>query len=253
MGGFHRHHGSVLTFGGFFFFLCTGDNRLASWKDVDTLALYPALCALRLSQIPLFVGRGSSEVRPEVIARVKQLCFFNGSQITPRERTEAEKNYCRLVMYATTSKQQRPQQPSNPTADPAARLAALIESVDATQHPRFAELIATYGADLAPPSRTVGGPANLAAELVSVTLRNLSFGSGGSLEPVTKKLPRSLQVNKLQLMVKQLFGLEPRLQHLSMRVHKDAPPTLLDDETSTLQYYGVVDGAEIFINEGKDA
>lgn len=123
--------------------------------------------------------------------------------------------------------------------------------VDAQLHPRFAELMATYGADLAPPTKAGGGPMNLAAELVSVTFRNLSFGSNGSLEPVTKKLPRSLQVSKLQLMVKQLFGLEPRLQHLSMRVHKDAPPTFLDDEKSSLQYYGVTEGAEIFINEAK--
>ena len=36
-----------------------------------------------------------------------------------------------------------------------------------------------------------------------------------------------------------------------MRVHKDAPPVFLDDEKSSLQYYGVVDGAEIFINEAK--
>lgn len=214
---------------------------------MDTLARYPNLSALRLSQIPLFVGRGSSEVRPEVIARIKQLRFFNGSQISPRERTEAEKNYCRLVMYTAAAGQ-----PATVFTASGGDAASMAAGVDAALHPRFAELLALYGADLTPPTRVTGGPANLAAELVSVTFRNLSFSSGGSLEPMTKKLPRSLQVNKLQLMVKQLFGLEPRLQQLSMRVHKDAPPTLLDDEKSSLQYYGVVDGAEIFINEAKD-
>jgi hypothetical protein len=225
--------------------------RLASWNDVNMLAHYPSLRALRLSQIPLFVGRGSSEVRPEVIARIKQLVFFNGSQVSPRERTEAEKNYCRMVLFAEVSRQQQAGGEAPPPSVFASNPAAA--SVDRALHPRFDELMALYAADLTPPTRTVGGPANLAAELVSVTLRNLSFGSNGSLEPVTKKLPRSLQVCKLQLMVKQLFGLEPRLQHLSMRVHKDAPPTLLEDDTSTLQYYGVVDGAEVFINEAKDA
>lgn len=226
---------------------------------MDKLACFPSLRALRLSQVPLFVGRGSSEVRPEVIARIKQLAFFNGSQITPRERAEAEKNYCRLVLHDASARHPAAPAPYSPSSslpaagDASARMLLVAASVDPAVHPRFAELVVQYGADLAPPTRTMGGPGNLAAELVSVTLRNLSFGSNGSLEPVTKKLPRSLQVCKLQLMVKQLFGLEPRLQHLSMRVHKDAPPTFLDDDSSSLQYYGVVDGAEIFINEAKDA
>ena len=219
---------------------------------MNILALYPHLRALRLSQIPLFVGRGSSEVRPEVIARIAQLVFFNGSQISPRERAEAEKNYCRLVMFTTISTANKLPN-STPSATPLTPVAvASGEGVDKELHPRFMELMSHYGADLAPPTQSsTAGPANLAAELVSITFRNLSFGSNGSLEPVTKKLPRSLQISKLQLMVKQLFGLDPRLQHLSMRVQKDAPPILLDDEKSTLQYYGVVDGADIFINEAK--
>jgi hypothetical protein len=192
-------------------------------------------------------------VRPEVIARIKQLAFFNGSQITHRERAEAEKNYCRIVLFEAANRRAAAHA-STVFAAPTAVVtdaSSAAQLVDAQLHPRFAELMVTYGADLAPPTKSGGGPLNLAAELVSVTFRNLSFGSNGSLEPVTKKLPRSLQVSKLQLMVKQLFGLDPRLQHLSMRVHKDAPPTFLDDEKSSLQYYGVVDGAEIFINEAK--
>jgi hypothetical protein len=219
---------------------------------VDKLATYPSLRALRLSQIPLFVGRGSSEVRPEVIARIKQLAFFNGSQITMRERAEAEKNYCRIVLFEAANRRAAAEASTVFAAAPVVTDAtSAAQLVDVQLHPRFAELMVTYGADLAPPTKSGGGPMNLAAELVSVTFRNLSFGSNGSLEPVTKKLPRSLQVSKLQLMVKQLFGLEPRLQHLSMRVHKDAPPTFLDDEKSSLQYYGVAEGAEIFINEAK--
>ena len=52
-------------------------------------------------------------------------------------------------------------------------------------------------------------------------------------------------------MVKQLFGLDPNLQQLSLRVYKDSPPTMLDDDQATLSYYGAVDGGEIFINEAK--
>lgn len=221
--------------------------------------MYPHLRALRLSTIPLFAGRGSSEVRPEVIGRIKQLAFFNGSQITPRERAESEKNYLRAVLFERNARQAAAAAATATTAaaDPTTTTSQSAgatggeSGVDEVLHPRFAELMALYGADLVPATRSSSGPSNLAAELVSVTFKNLSFLTNGSLEPITKKLPRSLLVSKLQLMVKQLFGLDPRLQHLSMRVHKDAPPVFLDDEKSSLQYYGVVDGAEIFVNEAK--
>lgn len=227
------------------------------------MAKYPHLRVLRLSTIPLFTGRGSSEVRPEVIGRIPQLAFFNGSQITPRERSESEKNYLRAILFernarlaaaAAAAGSDVGADSSVTDAGAAASTvgaAAPSSGVNEVLHPRFAELMSLYGADLVPATKSNSGPTSLAAELVSVTFKNLSFLTNGSLEPITKKIPRSLLIGKLQLMVKQLFGLDPRLQHLSMRVHKDAPPVFLDDEKSSLQYYGVVDGAEIFVNEAK--
>jgi len=216
--------------------------------------------------VPLFAGKGSSEVRPIVIGRIQQLQFFNGSGVGPRERTDAEKAYLRSIMYALDDAQ-------------AAGTTLDVEGL----HPRYAELQATHGADmlpmgkvraLSPSSLSLFGPLpllitltpshhciatwvqaaagdSLAANLISVTLKNLSFGSGGSLEPTTKKLPTSLTVGRLRLMVKQLFGLDPPLQHLSIRVYKDSVPTLLDDDMATIGYYGALDGAEVYINEAK--
>lgn len=248
------------------FFVLRVCCRLSTWQDVNFLAKYPHLRYLRLSTIPLFTGRGSSEVRPEVIGRIPQLAFFNGSQITPRERSESEKNYLRAILFernarlaaaaaAGAESDTTPSSAVDATATAPATsgnaAAASSSGVNEVLHPRFAELMSLYGADLVPATKSNSGPTNLAAELVSVTFKNLSFLTNGSLEPITKKIPRSLLIGKLQLMVKQLFGLDPRLQHLSMRVHKDAPPVFLDDEKSSLQYYGVVDGAEIFVNEAK--
>ena len=115
-------------------------------------------------------------------------------------------------------------------------------------HPRYPVIQSKYGADLLPMGKTTGG-SDIASNLISITFRNLSFSSGGSLEPLKKKLPSSITVNRLKVMVKQLFGLDPQLQQLSVRLYKDAVPILLDDEVSTLGYYGVIDGTEIFINE----
>ena len=53
-------------------------------------------------------------------------------------------------------------------------------------------------------------------------------------------------------MVKQLFGLDPGLQQLSLLIYKDAPPTLMEDDQGSLGYYGATNGAKIYINEAKE-
>lgn len=214
-------------------------DSLQAWSDIDTLAQYP-LQLLRITNVPLFANKGASEVRPLVIARMAQLQVLNASKISPRERDDSEKTYLRAIL--------REQE-------------ALIASGEKTNvedaqralelfHPRYTELFAKYGSDITAAVKAAAG-GTMASELVSITFRNLSFGSNGSLEPVTKKLPRSMVIGKVKLLVKQLFGLEPRLQQLALRVYKDSVPTLLEDEMSTLGYYGAIDGAEIFINEDK--
>jgi hypothetical protein len=144
-------------------------TRLTQWTDVDALQLYPKLSSLRLSHVPLFKGRGASEVslslsfslsfsrspslslspapspspspspspytfyrfiplqsrrvlnsfssplchctafmsylqvRPEVIARLPNLSFFNGSNVSGRERADAERSYVRSVLRKVRS------------------------------------------------------------------------------------------------------------------------------------------------------
>lgn len=54
-------------------------TRINSYTDITALSTYETCTILRLSQIPLFTGKGASEVRPMVIGRMKNLFFFNGS------------------------------------------------------------------------------------------------------------------------------------------------------------------------------
>lgn len=208
-------------------------SNLNGWDSVDALATYPSFYHLRLSHIPLFSGKGASEVRPIVIGRISQLSFFNGSSIGARERLDAEKTYLRSILRDLETINQS------------------VIKVDINElHPRYQELNEKHAITLVPLGEAATG-ATLAANLVSITFKNLSFSSGGRLEPIEKKLPSSLTISKLKLMVKQLFGLDPNLQQLSLRVYKDSPPTMLDDDQATLSYYGAVDGGEIFINEAK--
>jgi hypothetical protein len=75
-------------------------TKLSAWSDIDHLASYRTCAFMRLSQVPLFVGKGASEVRPLIIGRMPSLVFFNGSAISPRERTDAEKSYLRSIIFA---------------------------------------------------------------------------------------------------------------------------------------------------------
>lgn len=219
-----------------------------SWTAIDNLASYAGVKTLRLSQIPLFTGKGASEVRPVVIARFKQLTFFNGSQITGRERSDAERAYLRSILsekraWLTTQK----------AAEGDAAAEAAADQAMLALHPRYKELDGLHGADVVVAAKAVTAAADhtIASELLNITFKNMSFGSNGSLEPMAKKLPKSLTVSRLRLMVKQLFGLDPKLQQLSMRLYKDSVPFVLDDDSATIEYFGAIDGAEIFINEAK--
>lgn len=231
-------------------------GRLQAWSDIDTLALYP-IELLRITNIPLFVNKGASEVRPLVIARMGQLQVLNASKISPRERDDSEKTYLRVILREKDAwlASQPPDQTVFAQAAAAGSSSTSDREEDAQRalalfHPRFQVLFGRYGADITAAVKAAAG-GNMAAELISITFKNLSFGSNGSLEPFTKKLPRSLTVSKLRLLVKQLFGLEPRLQQLALRVYKDSVPTVLEDDMSTLAYYGAIDGAEVFVNEDK--
>ncbi len=223
-------------------------NQLGTWKDVDTLAqFYPQLRVLRMSQIPLFAGKGASEVRPLVIARIAQLAFFNGSQVGPRERIDAERGYLRSILFERNALASA----RGVVFGADAAVSDAITAELSVGHPRYSELLAKYAADMVPATKNAGVSENIASDLINITLRNMSFKGNGSLEPLVKRLPKTLTIARLKMMVSQLFGLENRLQQLSMRIYKDSVPFVLDDESSSIEYFGAIDGAEIFINEAK--
>lgn len=202
---------------------------------MNALNTYSPFSCLRLTHIPLFSGKGASEVRPEVIARIERLDVFNGSPVPPRERIDAEKAYLRRALRERS------------------------ESTDETQnlveweakHPRFTYLNDRYAEELLPMGASGStGLQSMASEMITVTFQNLVYSSGGSMEPMQRKLPCTLTVEKIRLIVKQLFGVEPQAQLLSIRLYKNAVvPTLMDEDSATLRYYGAIEGSEIFINE----
>ena len=209
--------------------------QIEDWSDIDCLGSYTGLRNLRVSEVPFLVSKGISESRANVIARVGQINFLNGSPITEKERGNAENTYVRRCLRDFESEND----------------ASSVQKVIASGlHPRFEELYRRYASDLVALSKPKGTNA-IQNDLIEVTLKNQTFIGNGSLEPVTKKLPSTLQISRLKQIVKQLFNIEPVLQNISVRMYKDAMPVLMDDEDFTLGQYGVINGAEIFINEDK--
>ena len=147
--------------------------------------LESALTYLRLSHVPLFKGKGASEVRPVVIARMANLAFFNGSKVQGRERMDSEKSYIRRVLRERTELEEG------------------AKDVVALPHPRFEALHDYYKAEMLDFGSSEQGP-NLASNMLEIVFKNLCFSSS-SLEPLTKKVPGSVKVTQLKAMVKQLF------------------------------------------------
>lgn len=186
-------------------------------------------------------------MRPEVIARVAKLEIYNASVISVRERLDAEKNYLRnIIRVMQVESQQESSSESANLDDVATKKENFLQ-----YHPRYTELNAKYGSELIPLGSSTSSGHTMASEMVTITFHNLSFSSNGSLEPVQRRLPSSLSVDKIKLMVKQLFGLDPHIQQLSLRPFKDSIPIVMDESDASIKYFGATENSDIFINEAK--
>lgn len=231
---------------------------MASWSDVDNLASYDTIHQLRLTHVPLFQGQGASEVRPKVIARIPSLQMFNGSPINARERLESEKAYLRSILFEI---RQQPESNDNGNDDDQSHHSHRKNIV--ALHPRYDYLQQQYGKDLLDfgssmlsngSTTGLAGSLSLAADMIDVKFRCMTFSPLLSQQdgaPILKKIPSSMTIARLKMVVKQLFGIPPQLQLLSMQIYKDGMPTFLDDDQASLQYFGAISGAEIYVNEDK--
>lgn len=188
---------------------------------------------------------------------------MNNIQVSDRERRDAEKIYLRSILreqsqlsHASTPSQSHFASSSTSVSGSAVDATATSSVVAKMMalHPRYAELKARYQDEMLPLSRGAEGPGQrtLAAELVSVKITcvavSASSSSSSSINGVEKKLPCSLTVARLKQIVKQLYGILPEEQQLALRVDRESIPIVLDDNSSTLSYYGIAEDSEIFVN-----
>jgi len=140
-----------------------------------------------------------------------------------------------------------------PELDPWGLGASNVEAAGRLQRlfPRYFLMAARYELH-APAVHAAASAGTLASSVATVLLRSMAGGSC-TIEPQTKKLPLSMEVGALRQLCAKLFKAhDATLLRLSFRDRSagDAYPSLLEDETKPLSYYGVpCEGAEVLVEE----
>jgi hypothetical protein len=230
-----RHFKGDGTRGGGFPFAALRTLNLArtlieDWASVDALDQFPALAELRFKEAPLLDEINAGVARQSTIARVGKLTKMNGSEIRPRERSDAERLYLKRVKLACAAE-------------------GVTDEERDLKHPRYRALVAEHGEPLAKSKGGAGsGDGSLGADTVSLTLRTFDAKTC-TVPPAHKKLPLSLTVGALRLLCQRLFGVDSASQHLFYREtgKEFGHPVELDDDSSQLTFFGVQDGGEIIV------
>jgi Leucine-rich repeat (LRR) protein len=200
-------------------------NPISRWTALDDLNNISALRSLRLRNTPLTEKLGVGEVRSTAIARFSNLEFFNASPISERERVEAERRYVSTVarellllsseaLLSSVSKQSSNQE------DMVGVLGVDLKQADVyARHPRFQDLVSKHKETMS--ALTTGSGSSqggqLGEDIINVTIRSMAAGSC-DLQPLQKRLPRSLQVGRIKAMCARAFGVDVHMQILHFRV-----------------------------------
>mmetsp|Transcript_9917 Transcript_9917/g.18287 ORF Transcript_9917/g.18287 Transcript_9917/m.18287 type:complete len:744 (+) Transcript_9917:283-2514(+) len=211
-------------------------TEVSSWTSVDALDHFPQLKELRVQDSPVLATvANAGAARQNCIARVHGLRRINGSEVSDRERSDAERLYLKRAAMERQSKQ-------------------LSEEEIVALHPRFKKLVAIHGdptevAKRASEDQTNG---NLAANSAKVTIKSFDPRSC-TVAPASKRLPLTMTVHELKVLCQRLFKVDVDLQNLFYRETGKTfgHPTALDDDAMPIVDFGVTTGGEI-IMEARD-
>ncbi|KAL7438600.1 hypothetical protein ACHAXM_006401 [Skeletonema potamos] len=229
-------------------------TNISTWTALDQLNSIPSLRSLRLRNTPLTNTLGVGEVRSTAIARLPSLEYFNASPISNRERVEAERRYVSTVSRelllissgAILAAEKGTNRGVSAGDDDNAKQIQLF-----AKHPQFQPLLEKHKdtmLSLAIAGNDSSNQGNIGEEIINVTIRSMAAASC-DMEPLRKRLPRSLKVGRIKTMCAKYFRVDIDMQMLHFRAEGDPFPSELDDAEHSLFYYGVNDGAEILVNE----
>lgn len=216
-------------------------SAVTTWDGIESIANFHNLKSLRFRKSPLTDTIGTGEARAGTIARVPQIQSLNASQISDKERLEAERRY---VSVASRELLKITSAASSESGEVGSEERNLLFK----KYPQFEELMVKHKETMIAAQSMSSGSAAISNTTINVTIRSMSVESCTS-EPLQKRLPSNMKIQRLKMMCARAFGLEIELQILHFRMEGDGFPTELDDDENTIGYYGVNDGAEILMNE----
>ncbi|KAL5636507.1 hypothetical protein ACGC1H_000458 [Rhizoctonia solani] len=163
-------------------YLTLADNPISNWRDVDSLMTwFPELRELSISLETLASDIPPGASRNFVIARLPLLAKLNGTEVTERERIDAELFYLSWI----------------------GRNGQLSEAHTETLHPRWKELAIKYDTSTEKP-KSIGE--NLGSHMISVSIVRIQ-------EPIVKQQPVLIQNTGITLrilptMTLKVFGMK---------------------------------------------
>lgn len=253
-------------------------TSLSNWLDLEGINSFVSLKSLRINNIPLLENFGQGEVRSMSIARFPRIEYLNASRVSQKERIEAERRYVTLVTHSL--------QNCNNIVNEEGKNAILSSgnSIDIDeeknrynkadimkQNPRYQELAVKHKNLVIFSSKNGRGAGNngcgeiLASSIYNITIRSMT-ASTCTMEPIVRRLPGTLNVLRLKALCSRMFDVDYELVSLRFIVGTTAtanevgnngnkedidghPPVEMDDESKTLDYYGLSDGDEILVDE----
>lgn len=230
-------------------------TTISTWTALDQLNKISTLRSLRLRNTPLTNKLGVGEVRSTVIARLPTLEYFNASPVSTKERVEAERRYVstvsRELLLISSGAIIAAEKDTNRGETAGEDTISKEDQLFAT-HPQFQSLVEKHKDTMSSLSHHASNESshqgNIGEEIINVTIKSMAAASC-DMEPLRKRLPRSLKIGRIKTMCAKYFRVDIDLQMLHFRAEGDPFPTELEDTEHSLFYYGVSDGAEILVNE----
>nr|CCC89736.1 unnamed protein product [Trypanosoma congolense IL3000] len=214
--------------------LCVNENiTLTDTCTLDAVRiLCPHLTTFRITYSTMFPQWNETLGRMYVVASLPTVTTLNRGQVRAKERLDSEIFYIQRGMAARQQKEQG-QETGNA---PQGTLHYPLLDVLREKHKDVITVIYREGE-----TASHDGTMHM---MLNVTLRCDGF------EETKKRVPSSMTVGKLKALVRAVYSVAPSDQQLSfMSGDKGVvePPTKLDNELQSLSFYGMCDGAVIFV------
>lgn len=208
------------------------ENNIQTWDSVNELNKLLNLEELRFRENPVLQLENMETSRQLIIARIGNLKNLNGVVITNDERKGAEIDYLKKygLIWITAAK----------STDLVYHKRILDTFVQT--HPRYPQLVDIYGAP--DEEEYKAQKTTLNKNLIIVEL----FSPDHNGKTFKKKLPSSMQVQRLSGLVQRLFNTGnqiPKLAYISSKNPDIEFP--LDKELKELSFYSIEDGDRISV------